>query len=99
MSYSDIFTAANDVAFQGRCQVAAWVAAQNIAAEAPGTANHRARLDWAVRVLTDRANITPRQLAMQVLRNPTIAANPSTSVDGDLQFQVNSILDDLIAIG
>lgn len=99
MAYADIYTAATDTAFQGRCLVAMWKAAQDIAAEATNTANHSARADWATRVLQDRANITPRQLAMQVLRNPTIAASPGTSTDDDLQFQVNSILTDLLTIG
>jgi hypothetical protein len=99
MAYADIYAAANDATFQGRCQVAMWTAAQNIAAEAANTPNHQARIDWSTRVLQDRANITPRQLAMQVLRNATIAANPSTSTDGDLQFQVNSVIADIITIG
>jgi hypothetical protein len=99
MSYSDIFAAANDAAFQGRCQVAMWKAAQDIAAEGAATPNHSSRLDWAVRVLADRTNISPRQLAMQVLRNATIAAAPAASTDGDLQYQVNSVLESLIAIG
>jgi hypothetical protein len=99
MAYADIYNAANDPLFQGRCQVAMWKAAQDIAAEDPATANHSARMDWANRVLQDRANITPRQLAMQVLRNPTIASNPGASTDGDLQFQVNSVLASLIAVG
>lgn len=99
MSYSDIFAAAVDPVFQGRCQVAMWVAAQNIAAEAESTPNHQARNDWATRALQDRANITPRQLAMQVLRNSVIAASPAASKDEDIQYQVNSILPCLIAIG
>ena len=99
MAYSDIFAAANDVTFQGRCLVATWKAAQDILTEAANTPNHQARIDWATRVLQDHANITPRQLAMQVLRNATIAANPSASTDSDLQFQVNSVLADLISIG
>lgn len=99
MAYTDIFDAANNQAFQGRCQVAMWKAAQDIAAEAVGTVNHPARMDWATRVLHDRANVTPRQLAMQVLRNATIAAAPLLATDDDIQFQVNSTVDSLIAVG
>lgn len=98
MAYADIFNAANDALFQGRCQVAMWTAAQDIAAEATNTTDHAQRADWANRVLQDRATITPRQLAMQVLRNGTIAANPGASTDGDIQFQVNSVIAALIAI-
>lgn len=99
MAYIDIFTAASDANFVGRCQVAMWKAAQDIAAEATNTPNHAARLDWSTRVLHDKANITGRQLAMQVLRNTTIAAAPLSALDGDLQFQVNSIIPDLVLIG
>ena len=99
MAYTDIYAAANDATFQGRCLVAMWKAAQDIANESPATENHAARKDWAVRVLQDRANITPRQVAMQVLRNPTIAGAPASAVDNDLQYQVNTILADIIAIG
>ena len=99
MSYSDIYAAANDATFQGRCSVAAWNAAQAIVSESPDTANHQSRKDWATRVLQDRANITPLQLAMQVLRNSVIAGAPSTASDNDIQFQVDSVLADLITIG
>lgn len=99
MAYTDVYNAAIDTAFQGRCLVATWVAAQAIINESAQTPDHVARLDWAQRILQDRANITPRQLAMQVLRNTTIAANPATATDGDLQFQVNSIIADLVRIG
>lgn len=99
MAYADIFNAANDPLFQGRCLVAMWRAAQDITTEDEGTANHQARRDWATRVLQDRANITSRQLTMQVLRNETIAANPGASTDGDLQYQVNSMIDSLVSIG
>lgn len=99
MAYSDIYTAANDATFQGRCQVAMWKAAQDIMAEDSGTPNHTQRGDWANRVLQDKATITPRQLAMQVLRNAVIAGNPTAAADADIQFQVNSIVAALIAIG
>ena len=99
MTYSAIYTAATDPTFQGRCQVAMWSAAGDIINEATNTASHAQRLDWANRVLMDHANITARQLAMQVLRNTTIAANPTAALDSDLQFQVNSIVPSLIAIG
>jgi hypothetical protein len=99
MSYADIYAAANDPAFQGRCQVAIWKAAQDIANEDPATEGHAARMDWVTRVLQDRPNITPRQLAVQVLRNPVIAGDPEGVDDGAIQYQVNTILADLIAIG
>lgn len=98
MAYADIYNAANDALFQGRCQVAMWKAAQDIMAETTNAPEHTQRADWANRVLQDKAVITPRQLAMQVLRNGTIAASPGASTDGDIQFQVNSVVAALIAI-
>lgn len=96
MSYADIYAAANEDAFQGRCQVAMWKAAQDISADTGAAA---ASKDWANSVLQDKASITPRQLAMQVLRNATIAAAPASASDSDIQFQVNSVLPALIALG
>jgi hypothetical protein len=100
MACADIYNAATDTAiFQPRCQVAMWKAAQDIMGESPQTPDYARRVAWATNVLRDKAAITPKQLAMQVLRNPTIAANPGAAVDGDIQFQVNSIIGDLLNIG
>lgn len=99
MTYATIFEAAGNAAFQGRCRVATWHAAQDIVNEPLSSPDHQERVDWANRVLTDRTNITDRQLAMQVLRNAVIAADPGASADGDIQYQVNVVLADLIRIG
>jgi hypothetical protein len=99
MSYAAIFTAASDEAFQGRCLVATWTAAQNILNEDPGTQNYEQRRGWAFGVLAGTNRITAYQLAVQVLRNPTIAGNPTAASDSDIQFQVNSIIPDIIQIG
>lgn len=99
MAYADIYNAATDANWQGRCQVALWKAAHDILAEDPGTPDHERRHDWAVSALRDQLTITPKQIAMQVLRNATIAANPGAATDSDIQFQVNSILGDLLTIG
>ena len=99
MAYADIYNAATDANWQGRCQVAMWKAAHDILAEDPETPDHERRHDWAVSALRDQLTITPKQIAMQVLRNATIAANPGAATDSDIQFQVNSILGDLLTIG
>ncbi len=99
MAYADIYNAATDANWQGRCQVALWKAAHDILAEDPGTPDHERRHDWAVSALRDQLTITPKQVAMQVLRNATIAANPGAAPDSDIQFQVNSVLGDLLTIG
>lgn len=100
MAYADIYNAATDTAiFQPRCMVAMWKAAQDIMAEDPQTAEHSRRVSWATNVLRDAVSITPKQLAMQVLRNATIAGNPGAASDADIQFQVNSVIGDLLNIG
>jgi hypothetical protein len=99
MNYAAVFGAANDPVFQGRCVVATWKAAQDVLTESPGTPNYAVRRQWALNTLRGNTAITPRNLAVQVLRNATIAASPATATDNDLQFQVNSILADLIEIG
>lgn len=99
MAYADIFKAVNDPLFQGRCMVAMWKAAQDVSNESKDVDGHQARKDWSMRVLQNNANITPEQLSMQVLRNATIAAGPAAASDDDIQYQVNTILPSLIAIG
>lgn len=99
MAYTDIFNAAADPVFQGRCMVACWNAAQDIIGESPATQNYEVRRGWAISILQGTQRATPRQIAVQVLRNVTIAANPTAALDGDIQFQVNSIIAELTAIG
>jgi hypothetical protein len=99
MSYATVWAAVNDATFQGRCKVAVWIAAGNILTEDPQTPNHAARLNWARTAQADRLAITPQNLAQAVLQNATIAANPTAASDGDIQFQVNSVVDWLISVG
>jgi len=99
MSLQAVYEASTDTTFQGRCVVATWIAAQAILAENPQTPKHAQRKDWATTILRSTQKITPQVLAIQVLQNPSIAANPTLASDGDIQFQVNSIIDTLIAIG
>lgn len=99
MSYLSIYQTAIDPDFQGRCLVACWTAARDILAEDRTVKNHRERIDWARRILRGGQNITPTQLAVQVLANATVAQKLKTAEDGDLQFVVNSVIDNLIEIG
>lgn len=99
MSLQAVFEASGNTTFQGRCLAACWKAANDIIAESDQTPNHAARVEWALKILRDRQSITPRVLAMQVLRNATVAANPDAALDGDIEFVVASYLNDLILIG
>lgn len=98
MDYLVIFAASNDVAFQSRCRVATWRAAQNIASEDPTLEDHATRMEWASRVLTDNTKITDKQLAMQVLRNEVIAEDPAAAPDSDIQYQVDLALSSIMAV-
>jgi hypothetical protein len=98
-NYLQIYQAADNTDFQARCRVATWMAAQDIASEAEDTPNHAMRADWAKRVLQETIGICDRQLAVQVLRNQVIATDPANAADSDIQFQVNSVLDAIMAIG
>jgi hypothetical protein len=56
------------------------------------------RRGWAINILQGTQRATQKQIAVQVLRNVTIAANPASATDGDIQFQVNSVIAELVAI-
>ncbi len=99
ISYTDLYNAVNAANFQSRCWVAVWKAAQDIVNEDQSVFGHTQRYDWAIKVLRDELNITGRQLAIQVCRNPTIANDPIAAADGDIQFQINSIIGNLMVIG
>lgn len=99
MAYIDTFNASRDPSFQGRCLAALWSVAQDIIAEDPQTANHAARRAYAVSVLRGQQTITLEMLAVQVLRNTTVASNPTTAADGDIKFVLVSQIADLLEIG
>ena len=99
MAFLDVFNAASNADFQGRCLAAAWQTAQHVIAEDEG---YNASLDsknFALKLLRDQATITPRQVAMQVLRNATIAGTVATSTDSDIDWHVKQIWPDLMEIG
>jgi len=91
MAYSDIYTAANDATFQGRCMAAAWQTAQHVIAGDEGYDASAPSKDFAYSLLRDQTRITAKQVAMQVLRNarlpvmllpapiPTLTGRPNKS--------------------
>jgi hypothetical protein len=106
MSYATIYASATDATFQARCRAALWDVANKVINEesgfpASGQAHASASEDseYALRVLRDQSTISDRVLAMQVLRNATIASDPAEASDGDIQFQVNSIWAEFRRIG
>lgn len=99
MAFTDIYTAANDEVFQGRCLAAAWQTAQHVIAGDEGYDVSAHSKDFAYSLLRDQTRITAKQVAMQVLRNVTIAANVATSTDSDIDWQVKQVWLDLVSIG
>lgn len=73
-------------------------AAQDIQAEDPGTANHANRIAWASSVEAN-PKAMGRLMAGRVLDNATIAASPETATDSDMQFVVNSLIDEFATGG
>lgn len=102
-AYKDLYAASIDLDFQGRCMVAAWVAAFGIIAEATNTANHADRLDWANKALRGSLIIKPQALAVQVLQssavNSVTAPIATNATDSDIQAQLNLALTAIIKLG
>lgn len=71
---------------------ACMTAARDIENEDPGTVNHVNRLLWMAKV-DENAKLIAREMLVDVLKNPTIAANVDGALDTDVQFVVNSLID------
>lgn len=106
MSYATIYATATDAAFQARARAALWDVANKVVNQESGfpasgqaDANAAEDRDYALRVLRDEVRLTDRVLVMQVLRNATIAGDPASASDGDIQYQLNSIWATLRRIG
>jgi len=97
MSYTDIWTHANNADFQGKCWAALWDVCNRVLAgesgfPAAGQVAAQASDDagYALRVLRVESRLTGQQLAQQILRNATIAGSPATADDSALQYQINA---------
>ena len=99
MAYTDIHAAATDENHVLRKQTAVAIhkAAVDVVNEDAGTTNHSNRLTWARKVLGTGSGPTNEAAAWiwKVLENATIQAAPDTSSDNDVQFQVNSMVNDM----
>ena len=95
MSYAGVWTAANAPDFQGRCVAGMWDVAVKVLAGNPSKDDAA----YSNIVLRGEQEITPAILAMQVLRNSTIAADPDASTDSDIEYQLNVIWQELKSIG
>ena len=91
MSYTAIYDSAvvADSTLRKKIAVALHKAATNIANEDPQTANNSQRVAWARRVFADPVGWAEKTV-WTVMQNATIAADPTTATDNDVQFVVNS---------
>jgi hypothetical protein len=81
---------------------ALWKAAADIASEDAGTQFHVKRLAWATRLRfggVSAAESWATRVIPQVLENATIQAAPELATDSDVQFVVNSLVNDWIEKG
>lgn len=95
MAYVDQYAAAADLESTLNKQVVAAIikAAADVKAEDPATANHANRLAWATKVSRHDAAVQEMALRRwEILSNSTIAAAPATATDNDVQFVVNSFV-------
>ena len=76
--------------------VAVKKAANDIRNEDVGTPNHAEREQWRrnVELITDGPQVWARKMIWRVLDNATIQAAPTTASDNDVQFVVNSLVDE-----
>ena len=100
MAYTDIYLAATQNSdtqplFQ-QVVVAIKKAAYDVINEDAGTTNHTNRIQWArnVHLTSDGPIIWARKMIWRVLDNATIQASPTTSSDNDVQFTVNSLVNE-----
>jgi len=101
MAFLDVYAAATTESLTFKQVVVAIKrAAFAIMNEDPGTANHDKRIQWTRNVhLTEDGPIKyAKKFVWRVLDNATVAASLPDSVDGDVEFAVNSLIDEF-AIG
>jgi hypothetical protein len=102
MAYTDeydlIFTTDNDL--HKKVARAIDKAARDVLNEDAGTANHEARLTWAtqIRNKVERIQTEAHQWMPAVLDNPTVAAAGNAATDNDVQFVVNSLVNQMAGV-
>jgi len=95
MSYAVIHDAAvaADSVLRKQITVAIAKAATDIFNEDPTTNGHERRMVWSRQVQTSSGrNQMADAMIWKVLENATIQAAPNSSPDGDVQFVVNSLV-------
>lgn len=89
MTYSEVWTNANDAAFQGRCWAGLWSVAELVAELEPGYPSTAEDLKYADVVLKQETNLTATQLAAQVLRSAEeVIIGAEATTDANIHAQI-----------
>ena len=72
--------------------VAMLKASADIKSEASNTSNHSKRLVWAASV-ENEPGVRLNEMKFSILQNATLQNNPDGATDADVQFVVNSLID------
>ena len=92
---TDIYNLRGSGALKARVTAAIAKAAQDIINEAPDTASHAARLVWAKESLL-HADDAAEKMMWAVVGNASIQATGEACTDNDVQFVVNSNVNQFI---
>lgn len=96
MDYNGRYALTENGTFQRRLNMALWIAAVDVLNENAGTANHAARVVWARRALKGPQDADViRRVSIRCSANASIGAAGEQATDSDIQFVVNSLVDEL----
>lgn len=96
MDYNGRYALTENGTFQRRLQMALWIAAVDVLNEDAGTTNHTARATWAGKALKGpQDSDVLRRVSIRCSANASIGAAGEQASDSDIQFVVNSLVDEL----
>jgi hypothetical protein len=96
MALIDVYNASVDQTFQRRCTVALWKALVEVFSEPRTVPKHGERVAYAIAYFKGAIVPKDQSLAILVLRDTAIAANPTAATDAQIINQVAASLNDLL---
>lgn len=96
-TYAEIAALRRNPVLMDKVLVALTKAASDVMVEADTTSLHKARLRWAEKVFPT-PEVMYNLMIWRVLQNPTIQTNGEASADSDIQFVVNSLIDEFASV-
>lgn len=96
MDYNGRYALTENGTFQRRLQMAIWIAAVDVLNEVDTTPNHASRLTWAKRSLKGPQDTDViRRVSIRCSANSAIGIAGEAATDSDIQYVVNSLVDEL----